>query len=75
MLKSIELLNEPAPSQNNNNKSAFSRNNNSKPAFRRNNNNSEVNRFGISKNGVKYAKKSAKLFQLKKSKSKKMFKS
>ena len=68
-------LNKPASSKNNGNRLASIRNNNSKPAFERNDGNSEVNRFDVHRNSVKYAKKSGKLFKSGKSKSEKMFKS
>ena len=75
MLKILGLLNKPVLSKNNSNKLIFNRNNDSKPAFGINDGNSKVNRFGISKNGIKHAKKLEKLFKLRKLKSKKMSKS
>ena len=70
MLKITTLLNELAPS----------RNINSKPASKKNNSNRKVNRFGIGRNSMEYAKKSEKLFKSGRSsksrisKSKKIFK-
>ena len=61
MLKTTGLSNKPAPGRNNYNKSAFNRNNNSKPASRKNDGNGEVNRFDVSRNSMKYAKKLEKL--------------
>ena len=70
MLKTIGLPNEPAFSKNNGSKSASNRNNNSRPTSRKNNGDSEVNRFGDSRNCMEHAKKSGKS-----SKSKKLSKS
>ena len=53
--------NKLAPSKNNNSRSGCSKNNNSRPTSGRNNSDSEVNGFGVSGNGVEYAKKSGKL--------------
>ena len=75
MLKTTRLSNKLAPSKNNGSKPALNRSDNSKPVFRRNNGNGEINRYGISKNGVEHIKKSKKLFKSGKSKSKKMSKS
>ena len=75
MLKTTESLNKPASSRNNGSRSASSRNNNSRPVSRKNNGNNEVNGFGVSGNGVEYAKKSRKSFKSGKSKSKKISKS
>ena len=61
MLKTIELLDKPAFSKNDGSKLAFSKNNNSKLTFERNDNNNKVNRFGVSRNSVKYTKKLGKL--------------
>ena len=47
----------------------FNRNYNNKPAFKKNNSGNKINKFNISSNDMKYAKK------LKKSKNKKLFKS
>ena len=57
----IRSFDEPASSKNNGNKSASSRNDNGKPAFKKNDSNNEVNRFGVGKKNIKYAKKSKKL--------------
>ena len=81
MLKTTRSPNEPASSRNNGSRSASGRNNNSKPVSRKNDSNSEVDRFGVSGNGMKYAKKSGKLFKsenlfkLEQLKSEKLFKS
>ena len=75
MLKMIESPDKPTPSKNNGKKSASSRNNNSRSVFEKNNGNSEVNGFGVGRNGVKYIKKSRKLSKSRKSKSEIMFKS
>ena len=61
MLKMIGSPDKPAPNKNNGSRLVSSRNNNSRPASRRNNNNGEVNKFGVSGNGMKHAKKSRKL--------------
>ena len=71
----IRLFDKPAPNKNNDNRSVFSIDNNSKLAFGRNNSNSDINKFGISKNGIKYIKKLEKLSKLEKSKSNKTYKS
>ena len=81
MLKRTGLLNKLVPSRNNGSKSAFSRNDNSRPASEKNNSDSEVDGFGIGRNGMEHAKKSGKWFKSgklsksRKSKSKKMSKS
>ena len=75
ILKITRSSNKAAPSKNNGSKSASNRKNNSKPVFEKNNSNSEVDRFDISRNGIKQAKKSRKLSKSKKSKSEKMLKS
>ena len=75
MLKTTGLLDKLAFGKNDGSKLAFSKNNNSKPASKKNDNNNKVNRFGISKNNVKYVKKSGKLSKSRKLKSKKTFKS
>ena len=61
MLKTTRLPDKLAPSGNNGSKSASSRNNNSRPVFKRNNGNGKVNRFSVSENSMKHAKKSEKL--------------
>ena len=70
-----KLFDKLTLSKNDGNRSASSRNNNSKSTFRKNDSNNEVDRFGISENGMEYAKKSGKLSKSRKSKSKKIFKS
>ena len=75
MLKTIGSPDKLALKRNDGSRSASSRNNNSKPTSKRNDGNGKVNRFGISKNGVEHAKKSRKLFKLRKSKSKKTLRS
>ena len=47
-------------------KLAFDRKNNSLSILNKNNNNNKINRFSISRNNVKYIKKSGKLFKLRK---------
>ena len=47
ILKIIKLFDKLAPSKNNN----------TRLVFRKNNNNDEINKFGISSNDIKYAKK------------------
>ena len=74
-MKTIRLPDKPAPSKNNGRKSTFSRNYNSRSISGKNNGDGEVNRFGVDKNGVEYAKKLGKLFKLGKLKSKKISKS
>ena len=69
------LPDELAFSRNNDSRSASSSNDNNKLAFKGNDGNGEVNRFGVSKNGIEHAKKSGKLSKSRKSKSKKIFKS
>ena len=71
MLKITKLPDKPAFSKNNGSRLVFSRNNNSRLAFGKNDGDGEVDRFGISRNGIKHAKKSRKLFKSRKSKSKK----
>ena len=61
MLKTTGLFDKPASSKNNGSRSVLSRNNNSRPTSEKNNGNNEFNRFGVSRNGVEYAKKSEKL--------------
>ena len=75
MLKTTGLFNKPVPSKNNSSRSASSKNNNSKPVFGRNNDNNKVDRFGVGKNSMEYAKKSEKLFKSGELKSEKMSKS
>ena len=67
--------NKPASSRNNGNRSGSSRNDNSKLASGRNDSNGEDDRFGVGGNGVEHAKKSRKLFKLRKLKSEKTSKS
>ena len=62
MLKTTGLPNKSASNKSNGSRSASNRNNNSRPASRRNDGNGEVNRFGVSRNDVEYAKKSGKSF-------------
>ena len=69
------LPDKSAPSKNNSSRSAFSGNNNNKLAFRRNDGDGKVDRFGVGRNGVEFAKKSRKLSKLGKSKSEKPSKS
>ena len=75
MLKITRLPHEPAFSKNNGSRSASSKNDDSRQNFEKNDNNGKVNRFGVRRNGVKYTKKSEKLFKSGKSKSEKMSKS
>ena len=75
MLKTTGLPHELAPNNNDRSRLAFNRDNNSKLASRKNNGNDKVNRFGIGRNDVEYAKKSKKLSKLRKSKNEKIFKS
>ena len=56
MLKTTRLPNKSAPSKNDSSRLAFSRNNNYKPASRRNNGNDKINRSGVGKNNIKFAK-------------------
>ena len=74
-MKTTGLSDKPTPNRNDSNRSASNSNDNSKLAFRKNDDNNEVNRFGISRNSIKYAKKSGKLFKSRKSKSEKTSKS
>ena len=71
MLEIIGSPDKPNFSRNNGSKSASSRNNNSKPTFRKNNGIDKINKFGISRNGMEYAKKLGNLFKLGKSKGEK----
>ena len=75
MLKTTGLLNKLAANKNNGSKSVSNKNGNNKLAFRKNVNDDKVDRFDISRNSIKYVKKSANLFKLRKSKNKKMSKS
>ena len=81
MLKITGSLDKSVSSKNNGNRLTYSKNDNNRPVFKKNNSNGKDNGFDISKNSVKYVKKSEKLskleklFELKKSKSKKTFKS
>ena len=75
MLKTTGSSNKPAFNGNNGSKLTSSKNNDSMPASKRNNSNGEVDEFSVSRNNVEHTKKSGKLFQSGKSKSKKMFKS
>ena len=75
MLKTTGSPNKPAPSRNNGSRSALNKNDNSKPASGKNNSNGEVDKFGVSRNNMKYAKKSRKVSKSRKSKSKKISKS
>ena len=60
MLKTTKSPDKPALSKNNGSRSASSRNNNSKPLFERNTGNGKVNGYGVSDDGIEYAKKSEK---------------
>ena len=71
MLKTTELLHEPAFSRNDGSKSAFSRNNNSISASEKKNCDGKVDKFG----GVEHAKKSRKSKGQKLAKSQKLSKS
>ena len=62
MLKITGSLNKTTSSRNNSNKSESSKNNDNRPASKRNDSNCEDDGFGIDKSGIKYAKKSGKLF-------------
>ena len=64
ILKTIRLFN----------KLVFSKNNNNRLALRKYYGDSKVKKFGISNNGIEHNKKLGKLFKLRKSKSKKIFK-
>ena len=75
MLKMTESPDELAPSKNNGSRSTSTRNNDSRPAFRKNDDDSEVDGFGVGRNGVKHTKKSGKLSKSRKSKNKKISKS
>ena len=75
MLKITRLPNKLAPSKNDGSRSASSKNDNSRPASKNNDSDGEVEGFDVSENGIKYIKKSRKLFKSRKSKSKKMSKS
>ena len=74
MLKITESPNKLAFSRNNSNKSASSRNDDSKSAFGKNDGNGKINRFDISRNSVKYTKKSRKSKSEKPSKSRNLAK-
>ena len=71
MLKTIRLLDNLTFNRNDVNKSAFNKNDYNKLAFRKNNNSNKIDRFGIRRRIMKYAKKSRKLFKLNKSKNEK----
>ena len=71
MLKTTRSFDKPASNKNNGSKLAFSKNDNSRPASEKNNGNGEINRFGVGRNDIEYAKKSEKLSKLRKLKSKK----
>ena len=71
MLKTTKLSDKPASSRNDGSKSAFNKNNNNKLAFGRNNGNGKIDRFSVGGNGIEHTKKSEKLFQSRKLKSKK----
>ena len=75
MLKITRLPNKLAPNRNNNSKSASNKNDNSRPVSEKNDGNSEIDGFGVGKNGVEHAKKLGKLSKSGKSKSKKTSKS
>ena len=75
MLKTTGSPDEPAPSRNDGSRSASSKNDNSRLASRKNNGNSEVNGYGIGRNGVEHTKKLGKLSKSRKLKSEKMSKS
>ena len=78
MLKTTRSPDKLAPSKNDSSRLAFNRNDNSKLASRKNDGDGEVNRFGVGRNGVEYAKKSGKMSKsrkLSKSKSEKTSKS
>ena len=70
MLKTIGLFDKSATSKNNSSRSVSYKNDDSMSVFRKNDGNSEVNKFGISKNNVEYAKKSRKLFKSRNQKAK-----
>ena len=74
MLKIIGLPDKPTPNKNNGSRLIFNKNNNSRPTSRRNNSNGKVDRFGIDRNDMGYAKKLGKLSKSKKLKSEKIFK-
>ena len=74
MLKITRSPNKLAFSRNNGSKLAFSKSNNSRPTSKKNDSDGKVNRFGINRNGIKYAKNLKKLSKSRKSKSKKIFK-
>ena len=58
MLKTIRSPDKPTSNKNNSSMLAFSKNNDSRPASKKNDENNEVNGFGVSRNGIEYAKKS-----------------
>ena len=60
MLKIIGLFDKLASGKNISSRLVSSRNNNSKPVFRKNDSNSKVDRFDVSKNNMKDAKRSGK---------------
>ena len=80
ILKTTRSLDKPTSSKNNGSRLASNKNNNNEPALRKNNGNSEIDRFGVNRNSMEYAKKSenlsksGKLFKSGKSKSEKTFK-
>ena len=74
MLKTTRSPDKSAPNKNNGSKSASRKNDNYKPVSRKNDGNDEIDRFGISSNGMEHAKKSGKLSKSRKSKSEKMSK-
>ena len=61
MLKTIKSFDKLALNKNNGSKSILNKNNNSILVFERNNNNNKINRFGIERNILGYAKKLGKL--------------
>ena len=75
ILKITELPDKPVFNKNDGSRSVFSRNNNNSLVPKKNNNNNMVNRFGISKNGVEYTKKSGKSKSKKTSKFQNLIKS
>ena len=75
ILKTTGSPDEPAPSRNDSSRSASNRNDNSRPASGRNDDNSEVDGFGVGRNGVEHAKKSGKSKSKKTSKSRNSAKS
>ena len=75
ILKTSGLSDKPAPSRNNSSRSASSKNNNSRIALGKNDGNSEVDKFGVSDEGVEHTKKSKKSKKQKLAKSQKLSKS